>query len=375
MAVKHSGCGPSRSRCGAARILLGWRKSMRMVLAAAFLLLFLQPARAKARQSVESSASPVFEFHSGFWVNLHHFLYLQGRLERARAQGEAGEGKIAAPFDSPASVEGMTAEDRRAWQAAVRTYADSWSSRDLLLSNQMVLINDRLAELEDCPELAGRSAVECTSGIVPELVTALDEAAPIYRRRWWPEQDRLNRAWIAALAPPLRSMGEAMATRLADIYQSRWPARIHVDVVGYAGGDGAYTSVAPLHLMISSQDSRNGGMAGFEMLFYEASHVIAGGIEYTIGQECRRLEKPIPRNLWNALLLFTADEVMRRNWPDIAGVAGSGAAGSAAKSSPATGLINRGWTDYVPLLEEDWQAYLNGRVDMDAAVLHIVRSI
>ncbi len=291
---------------------------MRMVLAAAFLLLFLQPARAGAAgQSVESSASPVFEFHSGFWVNLHHFLYLQGRLERARAQSETADGKIAAPFDNPASLEGMTADEKRAWQAAVRTYADSWSSRDLLLSNQMVLINDRLAELEDCPDLTGRSAVECTSGIVPELVTALDEAAPIYRRRWWPEQDKMNRAWIAALAPPLRSMGEEMAMRLADTYQSRWPARIHVDVVGFAGGEGAYTSVAPVHLMISSQDSRNEGMAGFETLFYEASHVIAGGIAYTIGQECRRLEKPIPRNLWNALLLFTAREVMRRNWPDI----------------------------------------------------------
>jgi hypothetical protein len=318
-----------------------------------------------------TSASPVFEFHSGFWVNLHHFLYLQGRLERARAQGGAGEARIAAPYDSPASVEGMTAEERRAWQGAVRIYADSWSSRDLLLSNQMVLINDRLAELEDCPDLAGRSAVECTSGIVPELVTALDEAAPIYRQRWWPEQDRVNRAWIAARVPLVRSMGEEMAERLADIYQSRWPARIRVDVVGFAGGEGAYTSVAPPHLMISSQDSRNAGMAGFETLFYEASHVIAGGIEYAIGQECRRLEKPIPRNLWNALLLFTASEVMQRNWPDAA----SAAAGSTAKSSPATGVADRGWADYVPLLEEDWQAYLNGRVDMEAAILHIVRSI
>jgi len=341
---------------------------MRTVWAAAFLLLFLLcPARAGAGQSVAISASPVFEFHSGFWVNLHHFLYLQGRLERARAEGESGNAKIAPPYEGPVSLEGMTTEERRSWQAAVRIYADSWSSRDLLLSNQMVLINDRLAELEDCPELAGRSAAECTSGIVPELVTALDEAAPIYRQRWWPEQNRANRAWIAAVAPAVRSMGEEMSGRLADIYQSRWPGRIYVDVVGYAGGEGAYTSVAPPHLMISSQDSRNAGVAGFEALFYEASHVIAGGIEYTIGQECRRLEKPIPRNLWNAILLFTASEVIQRNWPD--------AASGAAKSSPATGVANRGWADYVPLLEEDWQAYLNGRVDMEGAILHIVRSM
>jgi len=336
---------------------------MRMVSAAALLLFVLQcPAQAKAGQSVENLTAPVFEFHSGFWVNLHHFLYLQGRLQAARAAGSvARESKIAPPYDTPAFVQGMTAEERRAWQEAVQTYADSWSSRDLLLSNQMVLINDRLAELEKCPDLAGKSAVECTSGIVPELVTALDKAAPIYRRRWWAEQDRVNRAWIAAMVPALRNMGEPMAARLADIYQGRWPARIYVDVVAFAGADGAYTSVAPSHLMISSQDGRNAGMAGFQTLFYEASHVIAGGIEDAIGRECRRLEKPIPRDLWNALLLFTANEVMRHSWP-----------GAAPDSSA---LAERGWAIYAPLLEEDWQAYLNGRVDMDAAIAHMVRTI
>src|SRR5579864_2462978 len=39
-----------------------------------------------ARQSSITQSSgtesplPVFEMHSGFWVNLHHFLYLQARL-------------------------------------------------------------------------------------------------------------------------------------------------------------------------------------------------------------------------------------------------------------------------------------------------------
>src|SRR5512135_2610618 len=31
-------------------------------------------------QSGLESPLPVFEMHSGFWVNLHHFLYLQARL-------------------------------------------------------------------------------------------------------------------------------------------------------------------------------------------------------------------------------------------------------------------------------------------------------
>ena len=345
---------------------------MRAVSAAALsLFLLLTSSRVSARQETESSASPapVFEFHSGFWVNLHHFLYLQGRIERARA--EAGTAEAQPPeYKSAASTEGLTAEQRRAWAAAVHTYANSWSSRDLLLNNPMVLINDRLAELEDCPELAGRSTVECTSGIVPELVKALDEAAPIYRARWWAEQDRANRAWIAAMTPLVRSMGANLAGELAEIYQSKWPARIHVDVVYYAGQQGAYTSLAPVHLTIATSDSRNQSMSGFETLFYEASHTLAGAIAGAIERECRRLQKPIPRDLQHALLLYTVTE---------RGRAPSGARESDAvsRSAPAgrTRLTDRGWGDYELPLERYWRPYLNGLIDQDTAIAHLVNAI
>jgi len=37
-----------------------------------------------------SGPLPVFEFHSGFWTNLHHFLYQQARLKRP---GDSAPGK------------------------------------------------------------------------------------------------------------------------------------------------------------------------------------------------------------------------------------------------------------------------------------------
>ena len=45
---------------------------------------------------------PVFEFHSGFWVNLHHFLYQQARERR-----DPGASKAA-----PAALPGFTADMR-----------------------------------------------------------------------------------------------------------------------------------------------------------------------------------------------------------------------------------------------------------------------
>jgi hypothetical protein len=350
---------------------------MRVVSAAVLLLslLLLCSVRVCARQEAESTAAPapVFEFHSGFWVNLHHFLYLQGRIQRARAEAALPEAQIPSPYKSLASTQGMTADQRHAWDEAVQTYADSWSSRDLLLNHQMVLINDRLAELEDCPDLAGKTALECTSGIVPELVTALDDAAPIYRQRWWAGQDRMNRAWIASMIPLVRSLGGNLAGDLAEIYQSKWPARIHVDVVYYAGQQGAYASLAPLHLVIATTDSRNQNMTGFETLFYEASHTLAAGLEEAIERECRRLQKPIPRDLWHALLLYTVGGRIART----ASSAQTRASAASKSLSPANenNLYGRGWGDYEPLLERYWQPYLHGQIDLDTAVAHLINAI
>jgi hypothetical protein len=350
---------------------------MRAVSAAVFSLslLLLCSARLCARQEAESPSAPapVFEFHSGFWVNLHHFLYLQGRIRRARADAALAEAQIPSPYKSLASKEGMTADQRQAWDEAVQTYADSWSSRDLLLNNQMVLINDRLAELEDCPDLAGKAATECTSGIVPELVKALEEAAPIYRQRWWAEQDRINRAWIAAMIPLVRSMGANLGAELAEIYQGKWPARIHVDVVYYAGQQGAYASLAPVHLMIATADSRNQNMTGFETLFYEASHALAGGVEEAIERECRRLQKPIPRDLWHALLLYTTGERIGRT--SSSAQARANAASKSLSAANENSLHDRGWGDYEPLLERYWRPYLDGHIDLDTAVAHLINAI
>jgi hypothetical protein len=349
---------------------------MRALLAAAVLLsLLLFSSTGVPAQEAENAGppAPVFEFHSGFWVNLHHFLYLQGRIRQASLEGVRGGTGGASPYKALASTEGMTAEQQHAWQAAVQVYALSWSSRDLLLNNQMVLINDRLAELEDCPDLAGKSAAQCTSGIVPDLVAALDQAAPIYRQRWWPEQDHSNRAWIAAMTPLVRNRGAELAGELAETYQSRWPLRIHVDVVYYAGPQGAYASLAPAHLMMATADTRNQNITGFETLFYEASHTVGGVVEQAIERECRRLQKPIPRDLWNAVLLYTTTERIGR-----AGSGTQAGADAAVRSfRPGNGnkLRDRGWGDYQVLLEQYWQPYLDGRIDLDTAIAHLINAI
>ena len=210
------------------------------------------------QSSGTDSPLPVFELHSGFWVNLHHFLYLQARLLNGKASSTDSARGAAPPDQTPVSMQNFPAEEIKNWQSAVAFYAKDLAKRDLLLNGEMMTINNRLSELESCAELKGKSSAACTSGLQPDLIDALDHAAPVYRAHWWAEQDRANREWIAQVAPMVRQMGVELSGQLADVYQRPWPnQRLRVDVVWYGGPFGAYTTLSPVHVTISSHDARN----------------------------------------------------------------------------------------------------------------------
>src|SRR5579871_5677108 len=130
-----------------------------------------------------ASAQTVFEFHSGFWVNLHHFLYEQARSS------------------SP------IASDLPEWQRALEYYKRKMVSHDML-SREMETVNNTLSDLESATTLQ-------SSKLGRELITVLEDAAPEYRKRWWPEHERANHAWIASVEPLLEKHTSALTRELA----------------------------------------------------------------------------------------------------------------------------------------------------------------
>src|ERR1700686_1457220 len=78
---------------------------------------------ATAQTSATESPLPVFEMHSGFWINLHHFLYLQARLLKGNSSStEAGRG-AAQPDELPVLLIDFPEADIHAWQDAVAFYS------------------------------------------------------------------------------------------------------------------------------------------------------------------------------------------------------------------------------------------------------------
>jgi hypothetical protein len=361
---------------------------MRRVLftASALALALFCSAPLGAQQHGEApAAAPVIEMHSGFWTNLHHFLYLEARLRDAAAESAQRESQAQPEYASSSPAGDLTAAEQKAWNAALDAYARDWSERDLLHNGDMTIVNNRLAEIEDCADISGRGSPQCAAGLRADLVAALAEAAPVYRAHWWPQQDRENRAWMAAVTPLVNRMGSDLANELIRVYQHPWPSgRLRVDVVWYAGPEGSYTSLDPTHITIASHDSRNQGLAAFEMLFHEASHSLAAGVNEAIARHCHDLDKPIPRDLWHALLFYTTGELVRREVarsPQLADEASAGGSLSATSTAGYTpyairnGLYDHGWNDYDMALERFWQPYLDGAVDFDTAIAHIINAL
>jgi hypothetical protein len=332
------------------------------------------------RQAVTGSSGleatvPVFEMHSGFWVNLHHFLYFQARLQKGTLLSTESTRGAAQPDDIPVSLLDFPEADIHAWQDAVAFYTKDLAGRDLLINGDMEIINNQLAAMETCPDLEGKTTPLCRSGLRPDLVEALERAAPVYRAHWWPEQDRSNRDWIAQVAPLIQKMGVELSGQLAEVYQRPWPpGRMRVDVVWYGGPYGAYTTADPLHVTLSSHDPRNRGVYGFEVLFHEASHALAGAVNAAIAHQFRDRDKPIPRDFWHALLFYTTGEIVRRDieYGTMTFTVEQMNGPSAYLPYAARfGLYSGSWEHFRALLDLYWLPYLDGRVSFDTAMARI----
>src|SRR6201992_1806476 len=186
-----------------------------------FLLIFAMslPAMAAAAPAgspqgeMEKYANlPIFELHSGFWINLHHTLYGQARASRD------GRGL-------PSSAGGATKRtpnEEVAWDNAVAYYAANYVDKDMLFSTELTLLKNQLGDFEQCDELSGSKRKTCDAGLPPKLTQVLNAAAVGYRAHEWPEHDRANRRWIAGVSPLVRDEGVSLSQGLP----RRFPQRV-----------------------------------------------------------------------------------------------------------------------------------------------------
>ena len=301
---------------------------------------------AQARQ-----AASLFRFRSGFWSNLHHFLYVLGR-DRNRAPDRARDAVVNAPKD----VEGLSAQSeaaRTAWEAAIGAYAAGPSKKDAIFDRDLVAMTRALADAPDDSDLSGLA-------LDPAVVSALRQAAPVYRAVWWPRHARGNAARRAELEKMIDLYGVRAVARLTGLYGTRWPPTPQtIDLCAYTNWAGAYSTDGGL-IAVSSTDEALSGSEGLETLLHEASHQWDEDVERRLSAIASKAGRPVPRSLSHALIFYTSGEIVLELIP------------GHVPYATRFGVWDRGMSDLKPLLDTYWRPYVRGTVTFDEAIAAIL---
>ena len=291
----------------------------------------------------KAPSRPRFVFQNGFWVNLHHFL----RAEARRQERGAELALALATLDE---------EEREAWMRALDRYRPV-AQRSLLFDEEMVRLHVALASGGGSGALPGGLAD-------PELGAALEAAAPVFREHVWPARARANDEWIERTRPEIERLELQVTDALAAAHQLEWPAQpILVDVTPETGPNAAYTtSTAPpgfAGLATINPSIAAGSADAIECVFHEAAHVLDATLVRWVEEECARQGVPVPRDLWHALLFYTAGELTAR---------ALGEAGTYRAD------LEQIFPAFLSALDAHWRPYLDGRLARNDALRELVRA-
>ncbi len=313
-----------------------------------------QPAQLVATQSP-------FKFYSAFWPNLHNVLFAAAWDARPPSEMKAG-----GPLPEPLAG-ALTEDDVRRWDAAVKYYNDEIADLHLLFEMGAI----RKAMLGGGPELP-------IDGLAPKHREVLMAAAPLYRRQWWPEHDRVNRAWIEDTMQRVAKLSPDVPSKIAALCGTPWLTQeLRVDVVLAGAREGAYTSndPAPGHITISSGHKRIYDWTAAEVLFHEATHLMMGPTLQAFSAELKAQGKFSTEgrigsrkvDIWHAALFYMVGDVVRESL-----------AARNIKYQPymyATGMMDRVWPNFRKPLETHWAAFVRGQISREEAIKRVVAEL
>jgi hypothetical protein len=282
-------------------------------------------------------AATLFTFQNNFWVNLHQFLHAEAVR---KAAGKAIQ---------------MDA-------ALVDEYA-ALGKKNPIFDAELVKINDALAQV------AGDSLPD---SIDPAVAATLKRAAPIFRERFWPQHRATNEKWIAAIRPRVDRLAPSLTAKLAAAYHTTWPDKpVLVDVTHDAGPVDAYTTDSGPsgfagHTTISSAAEWSHDEMAIEIVFHEASHTVDASIIKAVSDEAGRQGVRATRNLWHAIIFYTAGELVRR---ELGMVGDSHYMPYAYRYD----VYSKGMDKERVALEKDWHPWLDGRATFEDALRALVK--
>jgi hypothetical protein len=300
------------------------------------------------------AAAPIFRFETdGFWLNLHHYLYVLGRVE-AKMPDISRAPVAGASADEAEGLKGLNERERRQWRAAVSVYASG-------LSKLETVFDRALYDVTNAVRRASPDRAAATLQIDVAVAEALDRAAPIYRKAWWPRHREANRTWLAAMQDPLKQYGPQMLAYVTRAYQEPWMAGgFPVNVSAFSNWAGAYSTYDSL-LVIATLNPGNQGLHGFEIMFHESMHQWDEEIDARLLKLARANKLKFNDLLSHAMIFYTTGEAMKTVVP------------SHVPYAELAGIWKGRMGAFKPALDAHWKPYLDGKTSLDEALLGLLQ--
>ncbi|PRC93594.1 hypothetical protein [Solimicrobium silvestre] len=322
---------------------------MKNLLAALLSLLVFNSASAATTDETTSSFSApahrvTFEFHSAFLMNLHHVLVdaavHDGKLETLPWQ------------EKPSAAEWQTLQN------AVTFYRDNYAKRSLLFDKTMTDIKVALSVDDTRRDATGLN-------LPPDLIAVLNSVAPIYARGLWSIQDRSNQLWIQQAKSLDALYGAEVQAGIEHYLQHGFPLTPVRDDVVVETGDrrGAYTDE---QTVLPSGRADYSGLATLEMLYHEASHInVTDTLSDAIDARLKATDRSDKFQLWHAVQFYTVGKVVQDVYKQRANL-------DYRPYADKNGVYQRGWSIFVPSLNDIWLPYMNGKSTLQEAVTAMV---
>lgn len=146
-----------------------------------------------------------------------------------------------------------------------------------------------------------------------------------------------------------------------------------MDIVSWTGSSGANSVTNPDHILMSSGVPGYEDDSGLEMVFHEAAHTILGPGNGAVwraldGAAAALRAEELPGTLWHPVLFYTTGKVVQ------ALLAERGVA-NYEPYMYRQGLFERAWPELRQPLEQHWQPYLDGRIELDEAARRLLDAV
>ena len=264
------------------------------------------------------------------------------------------EAVAGAPADEAEGLKALSDAEQKAWRQSVTAYANGLSKLEATFDRQVYDVTNAVRR-------ASPDRAAATLQIDVAVAEALDRAAPIYRKAWWPRHREANRKWLAATQDPLKKYGPQILAYVTRVYQEPWMAGgFPVNISAWSNWAGAYSTYDSL-LVIATMNAGNQGLHGFEITFHEAMHQWDEEIDARLLKIARDNKLKFNDLLSHAMIFYTTGEAMKTVVP------------SHLPYAEVAGIWKGRMGAFKPALDAHWKPYLDGKTSLDEALLGLLK--